>query len=79
MNDNNTWLFNNITLDQISHSNHYDIVDRGQVLVIRTVAMETSGVYTCHTASGEEYLAFVDILGERLRFRSRTDGLSKSR
>lgn len=64
MNDNNTWLFNNITLDQISHLNHhYDVVDRGQVLVIRNVTMETSGVYTCCTASGEEYSALVDVLG----------------
>ena len=63
-NDNNTWLFRNVTINQVSHSNHYDIVDRGRVLVIRNVSTETSGVYTCCTASEEEYSAFVDVLGE---------------
>ena len=41
-------------------------MDGGKVLVIRNVSMETSGVYTCRMASGEEYPAFVDVLGEFL-------------
>lgn len=64
LNGRNTWLFKNVTIDQVSHSNHNDIVDEGRVLVIRSVSMETSGVYSCHTASGEEYSAFVEVLGE---------------
>ena len=64
LNGSNTWLFKNVTIDQVSHSNHYDIVDEGRVLVIRSVSMETSGVYSCRTTSGEEYSAFVEVLGE---------------
>ena len=64
MGNNNTWLFENSTLDPSAHSNHYDIVDRGEVLVIRNVTVETSGVYTCRTASGEEYSAYVEVLGK---------------
>ena len=63
MDNNNTWLFENNTLDPSAHSNHYDIVDRGEVLVIRNVTVETSGVYTCRMASGEEYSAHVEVLG----------------
>jgi hypothetical protein len=68
--DSNTWLFRNITINQISQSNRYDVVDGGRVLVIRNVSVETSGVYTCRTASGEEYSAFVEVLGELFGFGS---------
>ena len=63
---NNTWLFGDTTLDSnvTVYSNLYDVIDGGQVLVIRNVTMETSGVYTCCMASGEQYTAHVDVLGE---------------
>ena len=53
-------LDSNITV----HSNLYDVIDGGQVLVIRNVTMEMSGVYTCCTASGEQYTAHIGVLGE---------------
>ena len=70
INDTNTWLFRNITINQTSQLNHYDIMAGGRVLVIRNVSMETSGEYTCRTASGEDYSAFVEVLGKLLAFGS---------
>ena len=68
--DTNTWLFRNITINQTSQSNHYNIVAGGRVLVIRNVSMETSGEYTCRTASGEDHSAFVEVLGKLSAFGS---------